>query len=72
MTTGRRTAAFQAGQGIEQPTHVCSECGFTHTNRRNFKRTEDGDGYTCSTGHYEDREGNLKRQRNGYAGYVRR
>jgi hypothetical protein len=67
MPQQRRVAAFQAGQGIEPKTHVCSECGFTHTNRRNFRRTDDGEGYTCSTGHYEDRDGNKKRQANFYA-----
>jgi hypothetical protein len=67
MATGRRVGAFQQGQGIEPESHVCSECGYAHTNRRNFKRTDDGDGYTCSTGHYEDREGNLKRAKNTYA-----
>jgi hypothetical protein len=66
-TAGRRTAAFQQGQGIEPEAHICAECGFSHTNRRNFKRTDDGEGYTCSTGHYEDREGNLKRAKNAYA-----
>lgn len=53
--------------GVEPESHVCAECGFTHTNRKNFKRSEDGAGYTCSTGHYEDKEGNLKRQANFYA-----
>lgn len=66
----RRLDAFNYGQGIEPeptPTHVCAECGYEHTNRKNFKRTDDGDAYTCSTGHYQDREGNLKRQANFYA-----
>lgn len=53
--------------GIEKESHVCAECGFTHTNRKNFKRTDDGDGYTCSTGHYETKSGELKRQANFYA-----
>jgi hypothetical protein len=63
----RRNDAFALGQGIEPESHVCADCGYAHTNRKNFKRTEDGAAYTCSTGHYEDREGNLKRQANFYA-----
>jgi len=65
----RRSAAFSFGQGIEPeptPTCQCAECGYEHTNRKNFKRTEDGEGYTCSTGHYE-RDGQLKRAKNAYA-----
>jgi len=67
MPSARRNSAFQAGMGVEPEQHTCSECGYAHTNRKNFKRTEDGEGYTCSTGHYQDREGNLKRQANFYA-----
>jgi hypothetical protein len=67
MPSQRRNDAFNLGQGIEPEQHVCAECGYVHANRKNFKRTEDGDAYTCSTGHYEDRDGNLKRQRNTYA-----
>jgi hypothetical protein len=69
MVTQRRNDAFLQGQGIEPPEpvqHVCAECGYAHANRRNFKRTEDGGGYTCSTGHYE-KNGELKRQKNAYA-----
>lgn len=62
----RRNDAFALGQGIEPEQHVCAECGYAHTNRRNFKNTEDG-AKTCSTGHYEDRDGNLKRAKNTYA-----
>jgi hypothetical protein len=53
--------------GVEPEQRVCSECGYVHTSRRNFKKTDDGDGLTCSTGHYTDDEGNLKRNRNTYA-----
>jgi hypothetical protein len=67
MAAPRRLGAFDAGRGIEAPTHECAECGFSHTNRKNFKRSEDGEAYTCSTGHYQDKEGNLKRQANFYA-----
>jgi len=64
----RRLGAFDAGRGIEPPdtTCTCSECGYSHGNRKNFKRTEGGD-FTCSTGHYEDKSGSLKRQKNTYA-----
>ena len=67
MAMQRRLGAFASGMGVEEAKHVCTECGYEHSNRKNFKRTDDGEGYTCSTGHYEDREGNLKRQRNTYA-----
>jgi hypothetical protein len=63
----RRNDAFNLGQGIEPEQHVCSECGYAHTNRKNFRRTEDGSGYTCSTGHYESKDGQLKRAKNTYA-----
>jgi hypothetical protein len=66
MPGTRRLDAFAAGQGQEPVQHVCSECGYTHTNRKNFKRSDDGEGYTCSTGHYE-RNGELKRAKNTYA-----
>ena len=67
MTSARRTSAFAAGMGVEQETHACSECGYTSENRKNFRRSDDGEGYICSTGHYNDKEGNLKRQKNVYA-----
>jgi hypothetical protein len=67
MPTGRRVGAFEQGMGIEPETHVCAECGYAHTNRKNFKRSEAGEGYTCSTGHYETKNGELKRQKNTYA-----
>lgn len=52
----------------QQPTLgalSCSVCGFTHENRKLFKR--EGDGHVCTTGHYEDGEGNVKRAKNPYA-----
>ena len=63
MATARRTSAFQAGTGVEPESHVCAECGYSHTNRKNFKRTEDGEGYTCSTGHYQTRTGTSSARR---------
>ena len=64
---GRNFGAFQEGAGTapEKPTYCCAECGYTSNNRKHFK--SQGDGKTCSTGHYEDREGLLKRARNPYA-----
>lgn len=67
MTTPRRLGAFDAGRGIEAQTHECSECGYSHTNRKNFRRSDDGEGYTCSTGHYTTKDGEKKRQANFYA-----
>jgi len=66
MPGQRRLDAFNYGAGQEPTQHVCSECGYEHTNRKNFKRTDDGEGYTCSTGHYE-KDGVLKRNKNQYA-----
>lgn len=62
----RRNDAFALGQGIEPEQHVCADCGYAHTNRKNFKNGENGT-KTCSTGHYEDRDGNIKRAKNTYA-----
>jgi hypothetical protein len=62
----RRLDAFTQGQGLEVEAHVCADCGYTSTNRKNFRRSEDGDGHTCSTGHYE-KDGELKRAINPYA-----
>lgn len=68
MNTKRRTEAFQFGMGVEPQQHCCAECGYTSANRKNFKRSgEDGEARTCSTGHYTDAEGNLKRAINPYA-----
>lgn len=64
---GRSFNAFQEGAGTaEAPTqYCCAQCGYTSSNRKHFKSHDDGK--TCSTGHYEDKEGNLKRARNPYA-----
>jgi hypothetical protein len=67
MTAQRRLDAFVYGMGVEEPQHACDDCGYTSTNRKNFRRSEEGEGYTCSTGHYTDKSGDLKRQKNPYA-----
>jgi hypothetical protein len=66
MADKRRFEAFAQGAGVEQTSYCCAECGYTSTNRRNFKSVGEGE-KTCSTGHYEDKEGNLKRAINPYA-----
>lgn len=65
--TGRNFDAFQQGAGTapETTSYCCAECGYASDNRRHFKSAEGGK--TCSTGHYEDKEGNVKRARNPYA-----
>lgn len=66
MKEKQRVEQFQVGTGASvSPTRTCAECGFTSDKPKLFKR--DGDGHTCTTGHYEDAEGNLKRARNMYA-----
>jgi len=68
MRQGQREQ-FNMGAGAPVVTTLgsltCSVCGFTHENRKLFKR--EGDGHVCTTGHYEDDEGNAKRARNPYA-----
>jgi hypothetical protein len=63
----RQREQFAQGAGITQPLPAltCSTCGFTSENRKLFKR--EGDGHTCSTGHYTDGEGTQKRAKNPYA-----
>jgi hypothetical protein len=64
----RRTDAFLYGTGVEPPApFCCAECGYESASRKNFRRTEDGEGRTCSTGHYTSKDGELKRQKNAYA-----
>lgn len=63
----RRSKAFNEGMGVESPSYCCSECGYESQNRKNFRRTEDRSAHTCSTGHYTDKQGTLKRQKNAYA-----
>ena len=61
----RRLDAFTQGQGLETPTFTCSECGYQHASKKNFRRSEDG--HVCSTGHYVNKDGETKRQSNQYA-----
>ena len=65
--TKRRYDAFVGGMGVEPPEYTCSECGYSSGNRKNFRNSEDGGSHTCSTGHYTDKQGELKRQKNPYA-----
>lgn len=61
-----RQREFQTGAGVSTlGALTCQECGFTNENRKLFKR--DGDGHTCSTGHYQDDEGQQHRAKNPYA-----
>jgi hypothetical protein len=64
--TKRRLESFAQGAGVEQTSYCCADCGYTSTNRRNFRSTEGGE-KTCSTGHYVNKEGETKRQINPYA-----
>jgi hypothetical protein len=66
MTTKRRMDAFLFGTGVEPETFCCAECGYASASRKNFRRSEDGEARTCSTGHYE-KNGELKRAKNTYA-----
>ena len=53
--------------GVEPDRHVCSECGPAHTNRKNLKRINDGEGYGCSSGNYISRHGETQPAKNAYA-----
>lgn len=64
---GRSNEHFLLGQGVEPETHCCAECGFEHAKKKLFKKGEEEGKLTCSTGHYQDKEGSLKRARNPYA-----
>lgn len=66
MTRGRNFDAFLQGTGVQPAEYCCAECGHTSSNRKQFKNAGDGE-KTCSTGHYTDKEGQLKRARNPYA-----
>lgn len=63
----RRLDAFSSGQGYEPKTYTCSVCGYQHPSNKNFRRSEDGEGHVCSTGHYVNKDGETKRQSNMYA-----
>ena len=60
----QREFAQGAGSSSLGPL-TCAECGFTSDNRKLLKRH--GEGHTCTTGHYEDDEGQLHRAKNPYA-----
>ena len=66
MQAGRNFLSFQVGAGTapEPSSYCCADCGYESTNRKHFK--SQGEGKTCSTGHYE-KDGGLKRARNPYA-----
>ena len=66
MPTGRNNEHFRLGAGEVPETFGCSECGYEHAKKKLFKKSESG-GLTCSTGHYESKDGQLKRNRNPYA-----
>lgn len=66
MTAKRRLDAFSYGLGVEPEIHACAECGYTSENRKNFRRSDDGS-FTCTTGHYTSKQGEMKRQKNAYA-----
>ena len=61
-----RQREFAQGAGVSPLGGLtCSVCGFASENRKLFKR--DGEGHTCSTGHYEDDDGQQHRAKNPYA-----
>lgn len=66
MVAKRRLDSFSYGLGVEPISHTCADCGYSSENRKNFKRSESGE-FTCSTGHYTDKEGETKRAINPYA-----
>ena len=66
MNKKRRLDAFSYGLGVEPISHTCADCGYSSENRKNFRRSDSGD-LVCTTGHYTDKAGEMKRQRNAYA-----
>ena len=65
MVAARQRDQFAQGAGVSPLGGLtCQSCGFASENRKLFKR--EGDGHTCSTGHYEA-EGKLHRAKNPYA-----
>jgi hypothetical protein len=65
MPSGRNNEQFLLGTGVQPESYVCADCGYTHTKKKLFKKSENG--LTCSTDHYESKDGQLKRNRNPYA-----
>ena len=69
MVKGRNFTSFQEGAGTapEAPSYCCADCGYASSNRRHFRSAGEG-AKTCSTGHYEAKDGSgPKRARNPYA-----
>jgi hypothetical protein len=65
MVTARQRE-FQSGAGASTLGGLtCHVCGFASENRKLFKR--DGDRHVCSTGHFEDEDGQPRRVKNPYA-----
>lgn len=64
--TSKRFDAFSQGAGVEAPSYTCTECGYESANRKNFRNSEEGQ-HVCTTGHYTDKAGTLKRAKNPYA-----
>ena len=64
---GRSTEHFLLGTGVPPEEHTCAECGYAHTKKKLFKKASEDGTLTCSTGHYESKDGTLKRARNPYA-----
>lgn len=66
--TSVRSEQFQIGAG-QQPVsqRCCAECGYASENNKHFRKGDQEGTHTCTTGHYEDDDGNLKRARNPYA-----
>lgn len=65
MPSGRNNEQFLIGTGVQPEQFTCADCGYTHTKKKLFKQSEHG--LTCSTGHYENKSGEAKRNRNPYA-----
>ena len=67
---GRSFQSFQQGAGTapEPPSYECAECGYASANRKHFRSGSEEGAKTCSTGHYQTKEGETKRARNPYAG----
>ena len=65
MVAARQREFAQSAGTSALPGLTCQTCGYSSENRKHFKR--EGDGHTCSTGHYQDDKGNTKRARNPFA-----
>ena len=66
MVAARQREQFAQGAGTSALGPLtCQTCGFHSDNRKLFKK--DGDGHTCSTGHFDNAEGQPQRAKNPYA-----